>query len=83
MYAYMLSYVWLTPWAVARQASSSVRFPKQEYWSGLPFPSTGESSQPTDETHVSYIDRQVLYQLCHLGIMGTLKVPTFWIYKES
>ena len=28
-----------TPWAVAHQAPLSVEFSKQEYWSGLPFPS--------------------------------------------
>ena len=28
-----------TPWAVARQALLSMGFPRQEYWSGLPFPS--------------------------------------------
>ena len=28
-----------TPWTVAHQASSSLRFSRQEYWSGLPFPS--------------------------------------------
>ena len=27
-----------TPWTVARQASLSMGFPRQEYWSGLPFP---------------------------------------------
>ena len=27
-----------TPWTVARQAPLSMGFPKQEYWSGLPFP---------------------------------------------
>ena len=31
-----------TPWTVAYQAPMSVRFPKQEYWSGLPFPSLGD-----------------------------------------
>ena len=30
-----------TLWTVARQAPLSVGFPKQEYWSGLPFPSLG------------------------------------------
>ena len=47
------------PWTVACQASLSVRFPRQEYWSGLPL-SRG-SSWPRDWTHVSYVDRQVLY----------------------
>ena len=28
-----------TPQTVARQAPLSVGFPRQEYWSGLPFPS--------------------------------------------
>ena len=28
-----------TPWTVACQAPLSMRFPRQEYWSGLPFPS--------------------------------------------
>ena len=28
-----------TPWTVARQAPLSMRFSRQEYWSGLPFPS--------------------------------------------
>ena len=27
------------PWTVACQAPLSMRFPRQEYWSGLPFPS--------------------------------------------
>ena len=27
-----------TPWTVARQASLSMEFSRQEYWSGLPYP---------------------------------------------
>ena len=27
------------PWAVARHAYLTMGFPKQKYWSGLPFPS--------------------------------------------
>ena len=36
----MLSHVWLfaTPWTVAPQVPLSMGFPRQEYWSGLPFP---------------------------------------------
>ena len=36
-----LSRVWplVTPWTVAYQAPPSMRFSRQEYWSGLPFPS--------------------------------------------
>ena len=32
----------VTPWTVARQAPLSMRFPRQEYWNGLPFPSPGD-----------------------------------------
>ena len=28
-----------TPWTVAYRAPSSMEFSRQEYWSGLPFPS--------------------------------------------
>ena len=31
----------VTPWTVACQAPLSMGFPRQEYWSGLPFPSPG------------------------------------------
>ena len=31
-----------TPWTVARQAPLPMGFPRQEYWSGLPFPSPGD-----------------------------------------
>ena len=29
----------MTPWGLVPQASLSMRFSRQEYWSGLPFPS--------------------------------------------
>ena len=31
-----------TPWTVAYQASPSMGFSRQDYWSGLPFPSPGD-----------------------------------------
>ena len=36
----------VTPWTVARQASLSMGFSRQEYWSGLPFPSLGDLPNP-------------------------------------
>ena len=43
-----LSCVWLfaTPWTVARQAPVSMGFPRQEYWSGLSFPSSRDLPTP-------------------------------------
>ena len=35
-----------TPWTVARQASLSVGFSRQEYWSGVPFPSPEDLPDP-------------------------------------
>ena len=36
----------MTPWTVAHQAPLSMGFPRQEYWSGLPFPSPGHLTDP-------------------------------------
>ena len=34
-----------TPWTVACQTSLSMEFSRQEYWSGLPFPTPGIESE--------------------------------------
>ena len=34
------------PWTVACQAPLSMGFPRQEYWSGLPFPTPGDLANP-------------------------------------
>ena len=36
----------VTPWTVACQAPPSMGFSRQEYWSGLPFPSPGDLPNP-------------------------------------
>ena len=35
-----------TPWTAALQAPLSMRFSKQDYWSGLPFSSPGDLPDP-------------------------------------
>ena len=52
-----LSHVQLseTLWTVAYQAPLSMGFSRQGYWSGLSFPSPGESSRPRDQTWISHI----------------------------
>ena len=35
-----------TPWIVAHQAPLSMGFPRQEFWSGLPFPPPGDFPDP-------------------------------------
>jgi len=45
---YFTQYVWLfvIPWTVAHWAPLSMRFPRQEYWSGLPCPPPGDLPNP-------------------------------------
>ena len=47
-----LSHVWLflAPWTVAYQAPPSMGFSRQEYWTGLPFPSPGDLPDPGVES---------------------------------
>ena len=76
--AHMLSYV--TPWTAAHQAPLSMDLSRQEYWSGLPFPSP--PGQNTGVGSLSFLQgifptqglnpglphcRQILYQLSHKG----------------
>ena len=44
----VLSHVWFfaTLWTVAHQTALFMGFSRQEYWSGLPFPSPGDLPQP-------------------------------------
>ena len=38
--------LFVTPWTIAYQAPLSMGFPRQECWSGLPFPSPGDLPDP-------------------------------------
>ena len=54
----------VTPWTVARQAPVSMRFSRQEYWSGLPFPPPGDFPHPGIELESPKspsIGRPILY----------------------
>ena len=48
LYVYILSgnCLFATPWTIAHQAPLSMGFSRQEYWHGLPFPPTGDLSDP-------------------------------------
>ena len=77
----MLSRVWLiaTLWTVTRQAPLSMGFPRQQYWSGVPFPAPGQNTGvgslsllqgifPTPGSNPGLLHcRQILYQLIHKG----------------
>ena len=56
-----------TPWPVACQDPLPMRFPRQEYWSGLPLPSPGDRSNPGSKLWLLlwWLDS---LPLSHLGI---------------
>ena len=47
-------------WTVAYQAPLSMGFSKQEYWSGLPFPSPGDLPDPEIEPRFPTLEADVL-----------------------
>ena len=49
-----------TPWTVAYQAPPSVGFSRQEYWSGLPFPSPGDLPDPGIEPRSPALQAEAL-----------------------
>ena len=73
MCAQSLSHVrllFVTLWTVARQAPLSVGFSRQEYWSGLPFPSTRDLSDPGIEPALA-----VGFPITPPGKPWTLRLP--------
>ena len=51
-------------WTVAHQAPLSVKFSRQEYWIGLPFPPPGDLPDSGIGTHVSFVScigKKILY----------------------
>ena len=75
----LLSHIRLfaTLWTVSYQASLSMGFSKQEYWSGLPFPSPGDLPDPGIEPESPTLEAGALtseppgkprsYYYSHLG----------------
>ena len=60
------------PWTLAHQAPLSMRFPRQEYWSGLPFPSSRNLPNPGIKPRLLHC-RQILYQLSQEDHQGEAK----------
>ena len=54
-------------WIAAHQAPLTLGFPRQEYWSGWPFPSPGDLPKPGIECPGLLHCRQTLYRLSHQG----------------
>ena len=65
-----------TPWTVTYQASPSMGFSRQKYWSGLPFPRG--SSRPRDRTRVSCIGGRCFNLWATREAPTTYKVVSKW-----
>ena len=76
-----LACVWLfaTSWTGAHQASLSMGFSRQEYWSGLPFPSPGDLPDPGIEPGSPTL--QTLYHLSHRG--SPYKAASLYYTRQS
>ena len=75
----------VTPWTAACQAPLSMGFFRQEYWSGLPFPSPGFF--PTQGLNLSLPRllhfRQILYPLSHWRSPETRQRTKFYILRNQ
>ena len=61
-----------TPWTVAYQVPPTMGFSKQEYWSGLPFPSPGDLPDPGIKRRSSFFGK-----VCHLCFVYILSCFCF------
>jgi len=61
----------VTPWTIACQSPLSMGFSRQEYWSGLPFPSPENLPNPGIEPRSPALQAD-LYQLSHKGSPPTV-----------
>ena len=50
--------LFVTMWTVAHQAPLSLGFSRQEYWSGLPFPSPGDEKKKNTKKGYSARDNR-------------------------
>jgi len=67
------------PWTVAYQAPSSMEFSRQEYWSGLPFPSPLASTEPPNESPWS----MTIYVTTLLSNRQCLPIASAKIFQTS
>ena len=66
--------LFVTPWTVAYQAPRSMEFSRHECWSGLPFPSPVDLSDPGIQPGLPHC-RQMLYYLSYQGSF-------FWVPSQ-
>ena len=74
----------MTPWTVAHQAPLSMEFSRQEYWNGLPFPtSKGMSTFHILESHTFALCFQGARDSFHLRKKCMLSAAHFFFSEEN
>ena len=74
----VVSGLFATPWIVAYQAPPSMGFSRQEYWSGLPFPSPGDLPDPGIEPRSPTLQADTL-----TSEPPGKPLPTVWGYAKQ
>ena len=72
-----------TPWTIAYQASPSMGFSRQEYWSGLPFPSPGDLPDPGIQPGFPALQADALTSEPRDGILKCLLSRDCWAGWQS
>ena len=78
--------LFVTPWTVAYEAALSMGFSRQEYWSGLPFPSPGDLSDPGIKLVSSALQAYALPSKppgLHIYTRTPLILPELFIFNQG
>ena len=75
----VMSNAFATPWTLAHQAPLSMGFPRQEYWSGLPFSSPGDFPKPGIEPRSPCICRRILHHWATSKALLELRQLNNWL----
>ena len=75
--------IFAAPWTAAHQAPLSMGFSRQDYWSGLPFPSLGDLPDAGIKLIISCIGRQILYHWATWEALNQLHSNKIKILKKG
>ena len=74
--------LFVAPWTAARQTPLSMKFPRQEYWSALPFPPPGDLSH-LEIKHLSLVSASGFFTTEPLGKpLSHCTILILWILRS-
>ena len=72
-----------TPWTAAHQAPPSMGFSSQEYWSGLPFPSSGDLPHPGIKPRSSTLQAESFVNEQMEECSQVVAERNFWCFPDN